>query len=101
MELILRQLSENTFTIPLPSIDEMMAMLLNAWKDIKVDNTREFKSLFLTHALDGSEYHLLKFRKQLMPEKAPENVTALFLRKWCTEMLKGLNFRIVKVKSWL
>ena len=54
LELMLRQLSENPSKIPSASGDEKMAMLINTWKDVKVDNVRGFKSFFVTNALDGS-----------------------------------------------
>ena len=34
-------------------------MLLQAWKTLEFDTKREFKSLFLTNALDGSEDYLV------------------------------------------
>ena len=36
-----------------------MRMLLKAWELLDVDTEKEFKSLFVTNALDGSEDHLL------------------------------------------
>ena len=33
----------------------MMSMLLQAWKTLEIDTKTEFKSLFVTNALDGSE----------------------------------------------
>ena len=42
-----------------PSRDEMMRMLLKAWELLDVDTEREFKSLFLTNAFDGSEDYLV------------------------------------------
>ena len=36
-----------------------MSMLLQAWKTLEFDTKREFKSLFVTNALDGSEDYLV------------------------------------------
>ena len=62
-----------------PSRNEMMSMLLQAWETLEIDTIREFKSLFVTDALDGSEDYLVSdklfvligdemvdFRKELM-----------------------------------
>ena len=37
----------------------MMSILLQAWKTLEFDTKREFKSLFVTNALDGSEDYLV------------------------------------------
>ena len=75
---MLEQLNNDPNKIPSPSRDEMMRMLLKAWELLDVDTEREFKSLFVTNAFDGSEdlvsdkfYALLgnemvKFRTELM-----------------------------------
>ena len=34
-------------------------MLLKAWKTLKIDTKRKFKSLFVTNTLDGSEDYLV------------------------------------------
>ena len=65
--------------MPSPSRDEMMRMLLKTWELLDLDTEREFKSLFVTNALDGSEDYLVsdklhalvgnemvKFRTELM-----------------------------------
>ena len=57
----------------------MMSMLLKAWESLQIDIKREFKSLFVTNSLDGSEDYLVSnklfsligeemktFRKELM-----------------------------------
>ena len=36
----------------------MMPMLLQAWKTLEIDTKTEFKSLFVTNALDGSENYM-------------------------------------------
>ena len=76
---MLEQLNNDPNKIPSPSRDEMMRMLLKAWELLDVDTEREFKSLFVTNALDGSEDYLVsdklhalvgnemvKFRTELM-----------------------------------
>ena len=37
----------------------MMSMLLQAWKTLEINTKREFESLFVTNALDGSEDYLV------------------------------------------
>ena len=37
----------------------MMSMLLKAWDSLQIDTKKEFKSLFVTNALDGSEDYLV------------------------------------------
>ena len=90
MNLMLEQLNNDPNKIPSPSRDEMMPMLLKAWELLDVDTEREFKSLFVTNELDGSDDYLVsdklytlvgnemvKFRTEQMtshPPKALEEV---------------------------
>ena len=80
---MLEQLEKDPIKIPSPSRSEMMFMLLQAWKTLEIDTKREFKSLFVTNALDGSEEHLVSdklfaliedgmidFRKELMSQNS-------------------------------
>ena len=82
MNLMLEQLNNDPNKIPSPLLDEMMRMLLKAWELLDVDTEREFKSLFVTNALDGSEEYLasdklyalvgnemVKFRTELMTSR--------------------------------
>ena len=55
---MLKQLEKEPIKIPSPSRNEMMPMLLQAWKTLEIDTKREFKSLFVTNGLDGSDYFL-------------------------------------------
>ena len=59
MNLMLEQLNNDPNKILSPSRDEMMRMLLKSWELLDVDTEREFKSLFVTNALDGSEDYLV------------------------------------------
>ena len=59
INLMLEQLNNDPNKIPSPSRDEMMRMLLKAWELLHVDTEREFKSLFVINALDGSEDYLV------------------------------------------
>ena len=52
------QLEEDPIKIPSPSRNKMMPMLLQAWKTLEIDTKGEFKSLFVTNGLDGSDYFL-------------------------------------------
>ena len=82
MSLMLEQLNNDPNKIPSPSRDEMMRRLLKAWELLDVDTEREFKSLFVTNELDGSEDYLVsdklyalvgnemvKFRTELMTSR--------------------------------
>ena len=77
-----KDLEKDPVKIPSPSRDEMMSMLLKAWESLQIDIKREFKSLFVTNSLDGSEDYLVSnklfsligeemktFRKELMSSK--------------------------------
>ena len=55
MNLMLEQLNNYSNKIPSPSRDERTLVLLKAWVLLDVDTEREFKSLFVTKAWDGSE----------------------------------------------
>ena len=58
MKLMQEQLEEDPIKIPSPSRNKMMPMLLQAWKTLEIDTKGEFKSLFVTNGLDGSDYFL-------------------------------------------
>ena len=83
MKLMMEQLEKNPIKIPSPSQNDMMPMLLQAWETLEIDTKREFKSLFVTNALDGSEDYLVSdklfaligdeiidFRKELMSQNS-------------------------------
>ena len=53
---MLKQLEKDPIKIPSPSQNEVMPMLLQAWETLEIDTKREFKSLFVTNGLDGSDY---------------------------------------------
>ena len=59
MKLMLEKLEKDPIKIPSPSQNEMMSMLLQAWETHEIDIKREFKSLFVTKALDRSKDQLL------------------------------------------
>ena len=59
MKLMLEQLVEGPIKIPSPSQNKMMYMLLQGWKTLEIDTKKEFKSPFVTNALDGSEDYLV------------------------------------------
>ena len=56
---MLEQLEKDPIKISSPSRNEMMSMLLQARETLEIDTKIEFKSLFVTNALDGSEDYLL------------------------------------------
>ena len=83
MKLMMEQLEKDPIKIPSPSQNDMMPMLLQAWETFEIDTKREFKSLFVTNALDGSEDYLVSdklfaligdeiidFRKELMSQNS-------------------------------
>ena len=59
MKLMFEQLEKDPTKIPSPSRNEMMSMLLEAWESLQIDTKKEFKSLFVTNSLDGSEDYLV------------------------------------------
>ena len=85
-ELMIEQLRNDPKTIPKPSRDEMMRMLYESHVSLEKDYAKEFKCLWITNALDGSEDYLLServyklvgtrmidFRNQLMKTASPKN----------------------------
>ena len=79
MKLMLEQLEKDPIKSLSPPQNEMISMLSQALETLEIDNTREYKSLFVTNALDGSEHYLVSdklfgfirnetvdFRKKLM-----------------------------------
>ena len=59
MKLMLEQLEKDPIKIPSPSRNEMMSMLFQVCETLEIDIKREFKSLFVTNALDKSEDYLV------------------------------------------
>ena len=57
---MLEQLEKDPNKIPSPSRNEMMCNALQAWETIEIDTKREFKSLFMTNALDELEVILCR-----------------------------------------
>ena len=57
-ELMIRQLTENPQKIPHPSRNDMMRMLDESFRSLKMDVASRFKALWVTNALDGREDHL-------------------------------------------
>ena len=93
MNLMLEQINNDPNKIPSPSRDEIMRMLLKAWELLDVDTEREFKSLFVTNALDGSEDDLVsdilyalvgtemvKFRTELMTSRPAKTLKEVIRR---------------------
>ena len=60
--LMLSKLQADKSTIPSPTRNEMMTMLVSAWNKVEVDTKAAFKSLFVTSALDGTEDYLVSDR---------------------------------------
>ena len=58
---MLEQLEKDPIKILSPSRNKM-SMLLQAWETREIDTKREFKSPFVTNALDGSEDYLVSYK---------------------------------------
>jgi hypothetical protein len=90
MELMLKKLEMDSKKVPAPSREEMINMLLKAWKELDVDFNTVFKKLFITNKLDGSEDifvsdklfsligdDMLDFRRELLKSEVPVNLQAV------------------------
>ena len=90
MALILKKLEVDKNKVPAPNCEEMINMLLAAWKETDVDFTAVFKKLFVTNKFDESEDFLvsdklfsltgddmLEFRRQLLNSEVPINLQAV------------------------
>ena len=90
MVLMLKKLKVDKNKVLAPSREEMINMLLAAWKETDVDFTAVFKKLFVTNKFDGSEDFLvsdklfsfigddmLEFRRQLLNSEVPINLQAV------------------------
>ena len=105
MDLMLKMLEKDK-KVPLPNREDMVKMLLSAWKDVPNNFAEVFKKLFVTNALDGSENHLVsdklfaligsdmqKFRKELtespVPAKLLTVIKQLFPPKGIRRNLEG------------
>ena len=84
IDLMLKMLEKDRNKVPSPSREDMVKMLLSAWKDVPNNFAEVFKKLFVTNALDGSEDYLVsdklfvliesdmqKFRKELTESPVP------------------------------
>ena len=87
---MIEQLRNDPKTIPKPSRDEMMRLLYESHVSLEKDYAKEFKSLWVTNALDGSEDYLVSqrvyklmgtrmidFLNQLMKTARPKNLKQL------------------------
>ena len=89
-EPMIEQLHNVPKTIPKPSRDEMLRVLFERHVSLEKDHAKEFKSFWVTNALDGSENYLIServyklvgtrmidFRNQLMKTASPKNIKQL------------------------
>ena len=87
---MIEQLHNDPKTIPKPPRDEMIRMLYESHVSLQKDYAKEFKSLWVTNALDGSEDYLVServyklararmidFRNQLMKTASSKNLKQL------------------------
>lgn len=58
-DLMLKMLSVCNSKVPAPKREDIIKMLISAWKNTKIDFVAVFKKCFVTNALDGSEDHLV------------------------------------------
>jgi len=59
---MIEQLRNDPKTIPKPSRDDMMRMIYESNTSLEKDYAKEFKSLWVTNALDGNEDYLVSER---------------------------------------
>ena len=87
---MIEQLHNVPKTIPKPSRDEMLRVLFERHISLEKDHAKEFKSFWVTNALDGSKNYLIServyklvgtrmidFRNQLMKTASPKNIKQL------------------------
>ena len=78
MALMLKILEINKNKVPSPSREQMIEMLLGAWKETNVDFNTAFKKLFVTKTSDklfsliGDD--MLEYRRQLLNSEVPGNL---------------------------
>ena len=90
MALKLKKLEVDKNKVPAPSREEMINLLLAAWRETDVDFAAVFKKLVVSNNLDGSEDFLvsdklysligddmLEFRRQLLSSRLPINLQAV------------------------
>ena len=90
MDLMLQMLQIDKNKVPSPKREDMVKMLLSAWREVPNNFADVFKKLFVTSALNGSEDHLVsdklfaligsemqKFRKELTESPLPANLLAV------------------------
>ena len=90
MDLMLQRLQIDKKKVPSPKREDMVKMLLFAWREVPNNFADVFKKLFVTSALNGSEDHLVsdklfaligsemqKFRKELTESPLPANLLAV------------------------
>ena len=87
MTLMLKKLEVDKNKVPLRNREQMIEMLLAAWKETDVDFTAVFKKLFVTNAFDGSADFLVsdklfsligdetpEYRRELLNFEVPANL---------------------------
>ena len=87
---MLEQLRNDPDTIPRPSRDDMMKMLVDSYKELNIDEPHQYKKNFITSAFDGSDDYLVtselfslvgdemkKFRKELESWELPQTLHGL------------------------
>ena len=86
-ELMIDQPTKNPQKILQPSRNDMMRMLDESFRSLKIDFASRFKALWVTNALDGSEDHLaserlyslaakelIVFQNDLMEKPSPKSL---------------------------
>ena len=89
-ELMLERLQNDSPKVPAPDLNEMMRLLVNSNKDVKIDFKSAFKSVWVANALDGPEDYLVgesmtSFRTEMiakpLPKTAKELINSMILPK--------------------
>ena len=69
MDLMLKMLEIDQTKVPSPKREDMVNMLLSAWRGVENNFAEVFKKLFVTNALDRSEDHLVSNKLFSLIEK--------------------------------
>ena len=96
---MLEQLNNDPNKIPSPSRNEMMRMLLKAWKLLDIDTEREFQFLLVTNALDTSEDYLVSDKLYALVGNEMVKLTAELMTSRSEKTLKEVIRKFIPHKS--
>ena len=105
--LMLKKLEVDKNKVPLRNREQMIEMLLAAWKKTDVDFTAVFKKLFVTNAFDGSEDfmsdklfsligdEMLEYRRELLNSEVPAKLQAVIKKLIPPKGIRHANMKEV------